>query len=839
MRGQGRPTPVRVMTQFTASPAINGLGCLLSDGRGVSTAFLSSDAPAMPLPSLDAPSPLALGSQAAKLCVHCGTAFGGKGLFCCGGCETVFGILQAGGLGEYYDIKAAGYAFQPSGPVDANPEAYGHLDSPELRTRYLSAEGEARFFVEGIHCVACLWLLERLPRLSPDLAACRLDLGQSLLTVRLQADGRLAPVADLIHRLGYRPHAIQDDADLEALQRKEQRTALLRLGVAGACTGNIMLMAVALYGGATGPLADLFRWVSAGLFLPVLAYSAVPFYRSAAGSLQARQVNIDAPIVLALALGAAASFFNLLHGSPHIYFDSLAALVFLLLGSRYALRQLQARSARSSQLLQNFFAPVAHRLEGEGSSDVPPEALRAGDRVRVDHGERLPADGLLREGRTQINAAWLTGEALPVEARAGDRLYAGTQNEGPAFTLDVDRPVFESRLGQILRDLEKDARPPLVGLTDRVARHFLAGVLVLAGGAFAWFARTAPLEGLDRALSLLIVTCPCALALATPLTFGRSLGRAWRKGYVVKSGEALERLSEVTGAFFDKTGTLTHGELETGAWEDLEGDAALNRRLVLSLERASLHPIARALRHHLREEAPLPLAEVEEHVGIGVRGRHEGRLAEVRALPGGDGSATLVGLLLDGRVQARIELRDRTRAEAAAALAGLAAAGCPATILSGDAAPVVARLGAELGLPPAACLAGLGPEAKTERVAATPGALMVGDGANDALALQRAHVGIAMHGAMDLSLKAADVYLTRPDLGAVEDLVVLGRETRRVLRRNFALSLAYNAVGGVLALGGWINPLAAAVLMPLSSITVLLCSAWGTAELRRRFREVP
>jgi Cu2+-exporting ATPase/Cu+-exporting ATPase len=372
-----------------------------------------------------------------------------------------------------------------------------------------------------------------------------------------------------------------------------------------------------------------------------------------------------------------------------------------------------------------------------------------------------------------------------------------------------------------------------------VARHFLAGVLALALGVFAWFAPTAPMEGLNRALSLLIVTCPCALALATPLTFSRSLGRAWRKGYVVKSGEALERLSEVTTVFFDKTGTLTHGELAVGTWEDLAGDPALNRRLVRSLEQASLHPVARALRHHLREAPALPLEDLSETVGEGVRGRFEGRRVEVRALPGGDGSATSVGLVVEGAVHARIGLRDRARGEAAGAVRSLAALGCPATILSGDGAAVVAKLGAELGLPPGACRSGLSPEAKVALVAAAPRALMVGDGANDALALQRAHAGIAMHGAMDLSLRAADVYLTRPDLGAVADLVVLGRETRRVLRCNFALSLAYNAVGGALALGGWINPLAAAVLMPLSSITVLLCSAWGTAELRRRFREVP
>ncbi|MFN8010920.1 MAG: heavy metal translocating P-type ATPase [Holophagaceae bacterium] len=795
----------------------------------------------MPQPSPDAPSPLALGSQArpivaAKGCIHCGTAFTGRGLFCCAGCETVYGILQAGGLGEYYDLKAAGYAFQPSGPVDGRPGAYGHLDSPELRDRYRGADGEARFFVEGIHCVACLWLLERLPRLTPDVTACRLDLGQSLLTVKLAPEAGLAPVASLIHRLGYRPHALQDDADLEALRKAEQRGDLMRLGVAGACAGNIMLMAVSLYGGATGPLAELFRWVSAALFVPVAAYSAVPFYRSAAGALKARQVNIDVPIVLALALGAAASAFNLLRGSPHLYFDSLAALVFLLLGSRYALRQLQARSARSSQVLQDFFAPVAHRLEGEAVLDVPPESLRAGDRARVAHGERLPADGRLLSGATQINAAWLTGESLPVEAREGDRLWAGTVNEGPPFVLEVAEPLAESRLGRILRDLEKEARPALVGLTDRVARHFLFGVLVLAGAAFAWFARTAPLEGFNRALSLLIVTCPCALALATPLTFSRSLGRAWRRGYVLKSGEALERLSEVDRVCLDKTGTLTRGELAVREWQDLEGAPAENRALVLALERDSLHPIARALRHHLRETVPADLQGLDEQPGVGVRARFGSGTAEVRAVPGGDGTATTVGLFVEGRLRATAALTDETRPEAARAVRELADLDCRPFILSGDAAGVVARLGAELGLPPAACLASQGPEAKAARVAGGR-TLMVGDGANDALALRQAHVGLAMHGGMDLSLKAADIYLARPDLGAVADLVVLGRETRKVLLRTFAVSIAYNAVGGVLALGGWINPLAAAVLMPLSSVSVLLLSAWGTAPMRRRFRE--
>lgn len=770
-------------------------------------------------------------------CRHCGLSFVGTGDFCCRGCENVFTLLNASGLGEYYDLKDGAYCFQPAQPVSWKWESFGHLDSPEVRAVYVTPQGEARFFVEGIHCVACLWLLERLPRLVPGLRACRLDVSQSLLTLTLESDPALAPIATYIQRLGYRPHALPADQDGEALQKREQKRALLRLGLAAACTGNIMLMAVPLYGGATGSFGQLFRWLSLGIYLPVAFWAAVPFYRTALGALRSRQMNIDVPIALAIVVGSLVSTFNLFTGSPHIYFDSLAALVFLLLASRYYLRQVQLRSSRSSQLLQSFFAPIAHRLVEGGVHDVPPDHLQAGDRVRVGNGERLPADGVVAEGATQLNAAWLTGEHLPVEVKVGDAVHAGTVNEGQPFVLEVGKALAESRLGQILTQLEREARSPIIGLTDRVSRHFLTVVLVLAVGVFLAFAATHPAEGLNRALSLLIVTCPCALALATPLTFSYALARAYRKGHVVKSGEALERLSQVRNVFFDKTGTLTHGELVVDGLVHLAGDPLRNRRLLRTLEQASLHPIARAIRHHLEGENLLPVEALEEQVGVGIHGRIGDRSVAVKALAHAGSTHTCVGLYEEGLLLARVELRDRLRREAPAAVRELREAGCQVAILSGDAQPVVAALAREVGLPESQALAELSPEAKHARVEATPFSLMVGDGANDALALRKAHVGVAMHGGMDLSLKVADVYLSHPDLGALADLLVLGRETRKVLWRNFGLSIAYNLFGGIAALGGWINPLAAAVIMPLSSITVLLSSTLSTREVRRRFKE--
>ncbi len=770
-------------------------------------------------------------------CRHCGVPCEGTGAFCCRGCENVYLILHARGLGEYYDLKEGAYCFQPSQPVTWKHERFDHLDAPEVRARYVGAGGEARFFVEGLHCVACLWLLERLPRMMPGLRAARLDLSQSLLTVALDGEAPLAPVAGLIQELGYRPHAIPVDEDAEHLRRRERRKALLRMGVAAACTGNLMLMAVPLYGGATGSFAHLFRWLSLALYLPIAFWAAGPFYRSAWGALRTRRINIDVPIALALVLGPSLSLHNLLRGSEHIYFDSLAALVFLLLASRHYLREVQARASRTSQLLQSFFAPIAHRLEGEGTVDVPPDQVRPGDRLSVRHGERVPADGLLREGASQMNVAWLTGEPVPVEVRPGDALHAGAVNEGADVVMEATETLAESRLGRILRQLEQETRAPILGMTDAVARGFLFVVLAAAAALFLAFLGTRPEEGLNRALSLLIVTCPCALALATPLTFTYALARAHRRGDVVKQGEALERLAQVETICFDKTGTLTRGELAVVDWADLAGGGAENRALVRALEQGSLHPIARALRHHLGEGPAEAVTELAEVPGRGVEGRWQGRAVAVRALPDPEGRATGVGLFVEGVARARVRLADELRPEAKGVVQALRALGLEVRILSGDAPPVVARLAAELGLPPEAALAGLSPEAKLAVVEATPKALMVGDGANDALALQKAHLGVAMHGGMDLSLKVADVYLSRPDLGAVADLVVLGRETRRVLWRNFALSIAYNLVGGIAALGGWINPLAAAVIMPLSSITVLLSSTLSTREVRRLFRE--
>lgn len=770
-------------------------------------------------------------------CRHCGITFLGAGDFCCRGCENVFNLLQASGLGEYYELKEGAYCFQPAQPVSWKGEAFGHLDAVEVRPVYVTAEGEARFFVEGIHCVACLWLLERLPKLMPGIRTCRLDVSQSLLTLELEGATPLGPIAAYIQQLGYRPHALPADQDSETLQKRERKRELLRLGLAAACTGNIMLMAVPLYGGATGFFGELFKWLSLGIYLPVAFWAAVPFYRSALGGLRSRQINIDVPIALAIVAGSLVSTFNLVAGSEHMYFDSLAALVFLLLASRYYLRQVQLRSARSSQLLQSFFAPIAHRLGAGQWEDVPPVRLKAGDMVRVEHGERLPADGIVREGASQLNAAWLTGEHLPVEVKPGDSVHAGTVNEGPVLVLEVEKTMADSRLGQILSQLEREARSPLIGMTDRVSRHFLTVVLVLAVGVFLAFVGTRPAEGVNRALSLLIVTCPCALALATPLTFSYALARAYRKGYVVKSGEALERLSEVRTVYLDKTGTLTQGELAVEGLVHLAGSPDRNRRLLVSLESASLHPIARAIRHHLEGEVVLPLEGVQERVGVGVEGRIEGRRVEVKALPASDTVHTCVGLYEDGQLLMRVDLRDRLRSEAAAALRMLRNSGCQVAILSGDQRPVVEALATEAGIPLTQAHASLSPEAKHAKVEKTPYALMVGDGANDALALQKAHVGVAMHGGMDLSLKVADIYLSHPDLRALPDLLILGRETRRVLWRNFALSIGYNLIGGIAALGGWINPLVAAVIMPLSSITVLLSSTLSTGKVRAHFKE--
>lgn len=752
--------------------------------------------------------------------------------------------MSSTGLARYYELRQG--AERQIAPGGNSSIDYRYLDDEGFKTKYARGHDRSQieFFVEGVHCAACIWLIEKLPSIVPDVESAKLDLGKSVATIKVGAGGSFAKVAEKLAWFGYRPHPIESDEKAAELQRAENRSWLMRIGVAAACSGNIMLQAVALYAGLAGEWAVYFRYLSLALFLPVLFYSATPFYKNAIASLRTRTLSIDVPVALAIVLGAIVSTYNLRNEHDHIYFDSLAALVFLLLASRFALKRIQQRNLGGSHLYHFLSPSKAKRLGANASSivEVNTAALLPGDLIEVGPGEVIPADGVVQAGASAINSALLTGESLPHPVGPGDQVYSGTVNEGGIIRVTVAALGAETRLGKILSQVEGGAlkKAPIVIAADRISKWFLLAVFVAAIAVFAASADFS--EGVNRALALVIVTCPCALALATPLAMSLSMKKAARRGILINGAEILEKIARVRKVVLDKTGTLTYGSFEVLQWRDLSQGAIRGiDAAVLALEERSKHPVARGLTKFLRErvksEAAAP-KEFKEEAGVGVSGLIGERFFEVRSLKPDDArrfelSGTQVGVYRDGTLVAVAALGDKTRSDAREALKTLGALKLTPYVLSGDNAQVVAAVGKELELPQSHLHAQASPEFKSAFVKEQDPCIMVGDGANDALALSSAYVGVAVHGSMDVSLRAADVYIAQPGLSHVARLAIIARETMRLIHRNFAFSLLYNLAGGLAAATGHMTPLIAALLMPVSAFTVYASTLWGTSRLRK------
>ena len=793
----------------------------------------------------------------APACAHCSLPVpaglvdpGAERQFCCEACRTVYAVIHGCGLERYYALRES-LAEGAVGPARSTGAGYEEFDDEAFARAFVRERGGGRLgaelFLEGVHCAACVWLVERLPRLVPGVGEARLDLGRSLVRVVWDpARVRLSEIARTLDRLGYAPHPARDVRAREAA-RREDRRFLVRIAVAGAIAGNCMLLALALYSGMVSGIEaefrEFFRWISLGLGLLSLAWPGRVFFRGAIASLVARAPRLDLPIAVGLTAAGVVGVVNVLRGEGDVYFDALTVLVFLLLSGRWLQHRQQRAAADAVELLYSL-APAWARLVGpDGASRrVSAASLRPGDTVEVRAEETVPADGIVESGRTEIDASVLTGESRPVAVGPGDSVHAATTSLSGRVLVRVLATGTETRVGRLMAGVEDAARKraPIVALTDRIAGWFVLVVTALAAITFALWVRHDPARAMESALALLIVTCPCALGLATPLAITAAVGRASRRGMLVKGGAALERLARPGVMLLDKTGTVTRGRLGVVRWE---GDASA-LPLAAAIERHSSHPVARAI-VAFAGDAPIPSATgVSQSLGAGVRGTVNGRLVEVGSLAfvadrpawmdGAVERATAEALspvvvAVDGRAVALAALGDPVRDDARAAVDALRADGWRVRLLSGDHPAVVRAVGRSLGLDERDCIGAATPEEKlrvVERELAdgTRTVVMVGDGVNDAAALARATVGVAVSGGAEASLAAADAYLRTPGLAPIVELCRGSRRTVRVIRRNLGASLAYNAVAVALCMAGLISSLLAAVLMPLSSLTVVFLS---------------
>ena len=776
--------------------------------------------------------------------------------FCCAACEQVYAIIGELGMDHYYDLRDRfpGQK-QPAVHRGRDYAEFGDKTFEELYVREVADDHHrTELYLEGVHCAACIWLVERIPSFCDGVIGARLDLGRSRLVI--DWDPRcisLPAIACRLDSLGYPPHPFRG-AQGEAAAQRERRDLWIRVAISGAVAGNVMMISFALYGGLFHGIDPTVHRVlrSAALLvsIPALVWGGGWFIRSALRALCNRRLHIDLPVSIGIIAGYAHGTWNVLRGEGDLYLDSVTMLIFLLLAGRLLERGQQRRAAEAAELLHTLAPSRATRIDRspdgqEFESEVPVEALLPGARLRIRAGETIPADGVVCTGRSELDRSLLTGESLLVPIGQGDRVEAGCTNVSAALEVIVEQVGEESRIGKLLAAMEESARrrAPVVRLADRIAGVFVGAVLLAAVATAVIAARIDPTTAIDRTLALLIVTCPCALALATPLAVSAALGRAARRGILVRGGDVFERLRTPGIVWFDKTGTLTDGQLRRADWI---GDSELELA-VLAIESESHHPLARAFLPTFVGSIPRATS-VGALEGGGITGTVGGneivigspravlaatdatpdhplaRSAEAHAREG----STPVLVARNGVLSGLAIFIDGLRDDSLDTVRAWQNRGWQVGILSGDDPAVAQAIGARLGLDPERCLGGVYPEGKLAQIendlAAGSKTVMIGDGVNDAAALAAATVGIAIGGGAEAALRAADAFVLDRRLAGVAELLAGAARVIVTIRSNLAFSLLYNAVGASLAIGGVLSPIVAAVLMPLSSLTVVTIS---------------
>ncbi len=803
----------------------------------------------------------------AEDCYHCGLPLGGEDelsviidgesrSMCCIGCQAVAQAIVANGLADYYRNRDA----LPDSPREALPSIIEGLtlyDHADFQKRFVcelgDSEREASLIIEGITCAACIWLNEaHLARLPGVLAV---TLNYATRRARVRWDERritLSGILGAIAAIGYRAHPY-DAAKSELLAGKERRDALWRLFVAGFGMMQVMMYAVPVYlagaGDMTHEAEQLMRWASLALTVPVVLYSAAPFFRGAWRDLGLRRVGMDVPVALGVGAAFAASVWATLTAAGEVYFDSVAMFVFFLLGGRYLEMTARQRAVSVTEALTRLMPAFAWRVAGypqdAAIEKVLAEDLRPGDIVLVKPGETVSADGHVVEGRSCVNEALLTGESAPVTKGPGSAVTGGAINmESPLFVA-VEQVGEASRLSAIVSLMERAAgeKPRLVELADRVASRFvLALLLVAAAVAGAWLLID-PGKALWITVSVLVVTCPCALSLATPIALTVASGAMARAGLLVTRGHAIETLARATHFVFDKTGTLTTGRMHLRSvrpLSNLDTDACL--ALAAALEQASEHPVAAAVRSAaLGLVLPKP-ERLANEPGSGIEANIGGMKLRVgrpqyvsalhclpvpdAALDAGAAGDTVIALGNEAGWLAFMAIGDEIRPEAATMIAELRAAGLQVSLLTGDAAPVAERIARALGIEDVQ--SGMTPQGKHDYVSRlqADGAVvaMVGDGVNDAPVLARAQVSVAMGGGSQLARTQADLVLLSENLRHLGRGVCVARRSLQIVRQNLLWSFAYNFVALPLATLGFVTPWMAGIGMSGSSLLVVLNS---------------
>ena len=791
-------------------------------------------------------------------CYHCGlpvpdgaeypvNIHGQERDMCCHGCQAVAQAIVDGGLESFYDHRE-GPSRRPEDLVPEQLQKFDLYDQEKLQQNFVEVDTEnirsASLILEGITCAACVWLNERHVKSLQGVIDFQVNYSTHRARVRWdESQLHLSDILKAITAIGYIAHPF-DASRQEEIYKKERKQALRKLAVAGLGAMQVMMLAVALYAmeydaGVDEGMRSFFRWISMFLATPVVFYSAKTFFVTAWKDIKRRQLGMDVPVAVAIGAAYTASVWTTLFGGPDVYFDSVCMFAFFLLSSRFLEMGARHRAGQAAEELIRLLPAVATRIVDGKEDIVAVDELQPGDVLLVKPGETVPIDGHVIDGISSVDESLLTGESLPCVKQVNDELTGGSVNVESPLTMQVDKVGEDTVVSGIVRLLDRaqTEKPSIARVADKVAAWFVFVILLIASAVAFWWWQHDPQHAFAITLSVLVVTCPCALSLATPVAITAATGALTRTGLLTTRGHALETMARATHIVFDKTGTLTEGNLKLTA-VNLLGDMDKQSVLELTalLESRSEHPVAQVLCHAVDEK---PVEMIDSYIATPGRGIEAvikgevyriGNLNFVAEMAGEkqslavNNNATVVGLCRGKEWLATFELNDRIRDQAKRVIEQLKNAGLSVSLLSGDAKRAVEHTANVLGIEHYAY--SQSPEDKLNEIRQMQSkgeiVAMVGDGVNDAPVLSGADVSLAMGSGTQLAHASADMVLLSEQLNHLVTGLVMSRKTVKIIKQNLGWAIFYNLLALPLAASGMIAPWMAALGMSTSSLVVVI-----------------
>lgn len=791
----------------------------------------------------------------AHLCTHCAQAIAPNEIiinqnqqaFCCHGCMSVHTLLLSNNLQDFYKYQESGINLRDRKATTKTNEKYAYMDSEAFIKEFTTLENgklKIHFLLEGIHCMACVWLIERIPHLENFVTQASFNMGTNLasFTIDTGLEYSVSKLATTLDMLGYTPHPYDINSGKEG--RLSNRKDILQIGVAASAMSNIMIYAISNYAGATKEYAQVFDAISLALCLPVILYSARPIYKSCISAFKLKTTSVDIPLAIAIVFGFILSTINFAKGTGPVYFDSITTLIFLILLSRYFVKMLTQKSMSTKGISSLFFNTGIKRIDEKGGAkQVYSSEIKLGDSIECSEDERIIFDCTLLSDSALILNTINTGESTPIVMHKGERIDAGAICIEDGIRLKVEEIGMKTKLGRNLAAIESNSisKNPATAWAQTISKFFTISILGLSAIVLIMgFIQGNITQAFESVLAILIVGCPCAFAIATPIVIATRINKLKSLGIFVKNEASLEELNNTQNIIFDKTGTLTKGNFEVISFKKFgDNNEASLLAIAYALESGVQHPIAFAIKKYAKDKLKGD-TNVLAHDKAFIAGSGVGAIINNKKYFIGktQNNKQQVGLYEEvgnnKELLALFRIEDSIREESKSLVNFLRNLAINIHLSTGDNSSKAIETAKELGIPDSQIHIEQNPHQKLELAKKLNNTTFIGDGDNDALAMVKANVSIAIGSRADIAMRSCDIYLANDDIGLIAPLFRVARDVRKTLRRNITFAITYNIIGIGLALFHIITPLYAAILMPISSVTVLLSSLIPMLGLEKR-----